>query len=878
VRRGESTVRRLAVHTMLPGSGFRWAAVAASVVVMILCAGRAGGADANSIWIVSSGNWSDANCWLNGEPNAGRYANISNGGTATIDRVGEACSYLTLGASPGQSGSVNMLSGAVSASSAYVGRGGVGAFTQVNGAAHLGDYLYLGYDANSQGTYQLQDGNLTVRYDEYVGRYGTGAFTQSGGVHGVSRDLYLGNYSGSSGTYDLQDGNLTIGDDEYIGFSGAGAFTQSGGVNGVSDSLYLGYYSSSNGTYELQDGNLTVGSNEFVGQDGNGTFLQSGGVHTTDYLKIGNRGRYVYSGGTLRVNERLDSNGVLDFAGGAVVMTVSQNSQVDLSKGDVLNAGAASLIVEANSLLTVGSGFDPNIVFGTFSNAGITHTAGTTLVIPEGVSLVLAGDLDDRVDCQGSLAAREAALDLNRGLWVSGSGTVFLGGRGKLYVEDPNSGIAGGRLDAGYEYIGCSGTGTFTQTGGDHTVFDVYLGDNLGSGGTYALGDGNLRVYGERIGGHGTGTFTQSRGDHEVLSLYLGYYSTGNGTYYLQDGNLRVQGFEYVGYSGEGTFTQSGGVHESVDNFSIGWDANSRGTYNLQDGNLRTGEACVGYSGKGTFTQSGGVHRASRLDLGRSSRGSGTYDLQDGNLTVEYDERIGCSGTGLFTQSGGLHTVSGTLRLGYGSLGAYELEGGNLFARDLVVGGSSGGVGVLMISGGCAEVDGNFMIFGVSQVHLGEGTLVDSDPNHPYLDVENSGTLYIEEGVYCLGRVQGIGDTLEGTIVVESNATLWVESIKQDSLIVEAGGTVHFAAEDYGLFLSLARENQSLVPEPGCLALLGAAGLALAWSRPPRRRPARVPSAWPPRRSSRPWPSSSPSWTSCPRGPLPCRQRGEGTT
>jgi hypothetical protein len=174
------------------------------------------------------------------------------------------------------------------------------------------------------------------------------------------------------------------------------------------------------------------------------------------------------------------------------------------------------------------------------------------------------------------------------------------------------------------------------------------------------------------------------------------------------------------------------------------------------------------------------------------------------------------------------------------SVGVCELQGGDLFAGEISVGGSQaakGGTGTFTISGGHAAVDGRLVIWEGSEVHLGEGTLVDSDGNHPYLDVESSGTLYVEEGVYCFGRVQGIGDTLTGTIVVESNATLWVESIKQGSVIVEPGGSVHFAAEDYELFVTLARENQSLIPEPGSLLLIGLGGLVLARHR--RGRPER---------------------------------------
>ena len=52
---------------------------------------------ADKYWDANAGNWSDANCWTAGEPDAGTSANISKGGTATITQAGKVCRYLYLG-------------------------------------------------------------------------------------------------------------------------------------------------------------------------------------------------------------------------------------------------------------------------------------------------------------------------------------------------------------------------------------------------------------------------------------------------------------------------------------------------------------------------------------------------------------------------------------------------------------------------------------------------------------------------------------------------------------------------------------------------------------------------------------------------------------
>ena len=55
--------------------------------------------------------------------------------------------------------------------------------------------------------------------------------------------------------------------------------------------------------------------------------------------------------------------------------------------------------------------------------------------------------------------------------------------------------------------------------------------------------------------------------------------------------------------------------------------------------------------------------------------------------------------------------------------------------------------------------------------------------------------------------------------------------MEQDSLVIEAGAEVHFAAENYELFMGLAKANQSLVPEPGSLVLISLGTLAIVRHR-----------------------------------------------
>ena len=74
--------------------------------------------------------------------------------------------------------------------------------------------------------------------------------------------------------------------------------------------------------------------------------------------------------------------------------------------------------------------------------------------------------------------------------------------------------------------MGYSGTGSFTQSGGANNVnggfnyLSLGLGYNAGSSGTYNLSGGGLlsAAQNEYVGYSGTGTFTQSGGTNIITS------------------------------------------------------------------------------------------------------------------------------------------------------------------------------------------------------------------------------------------------------------------------------------------------------------------------------------------------------------------------
>ena len=344
----------------------------------------------------------------------------------------------------------------------------------------------------------------------------------------------LGRPAPGSGTYTLTGGSLSaLG--TYVGYQGAGVFAQSGGTHVLTYSLYLGYVAASSGTYTLSGTGLLSAPNEYIGCAPLASlFQQGGGTNAAGYISIASGSRYALSAGTLNLtgNGGIFNQGAIDFSNSQAAVLVGSNCIVDLSQASLTNVGSMTVSIGTDSLLIVPAGFNPSTAFLSYSSSGLIHTAGTTLVVSAGQGFGGWGSINDPVNCQGTITAAPGSfvtpgesICLNNGLVLSGTGTVNLG-IGTLAVHDPASGIAGGSLSAGYEYIGFSGAGTFTQSAGTNAAnYSLILGFNAGDSGTYNLNAGSLydNKYGEQVGFSGTGIFTQSGGTNATGSyVYLG--------------------------------------------------------------------------------------------------------------------------------------------------------------------------------------------------------------------------------------------------------------------------------------------------------------------------------------------------------------------
>ena len=185
------------------------------------------------------------------------------------------------------------------------------------------------------------------------------------------------------------------------------------------------------------------------------------------------------------------------------------------------------------------------------------------------------------------------------------------------------------------------------------------------------------------VGYSGTGTFTQTGGYQQQLPISISATTPAAAAPTTSAATASCRRLrEYVGYSGTGTFTQTGGTNSiGYGTLYLGYNAGSSGTYNLSgSGQLSAAYASTSAtSGTGTFTQSGGTNSiAQRHPLSRLQRRQQRHLQPQRQRPVVGRERIRrlhSGATALFQQTGGTNTVSG---LSIGSGGMYLLAGGTL--------------------------------------------------------------------------------------------------------------------------------------------------------------------------------------------------------
>jgi len=506
----------------------------------------------------------------------------------------------------------------------YVGYRGSGTVAVSNGGSVTPSVGYLGYYGGAEGAMTIEGPEAAYlgRSTLYIGYSGTGTVDVSDGATVSAPSAQLGRNEGTEGTVTLSgaDSSWDNSGSLWVGYCGTGRFTQTAGTVAVDGALYLGYESGSSGTYELSGEGQLATPAEYVGRHGAALLRQSGGLNATDYLSIGNQGAYDLSGGTLEVTSGLKLQGDLNLNGQSWTLDW-ETFVLDFSGGTILQAEEATLRLGSNALVIIPDGFEMPVL-KEFYHDGLTHTAGETLVVPAGSGFGGRGEIDDHVQCAGTIIANPSgSIHLNNGLELSTSGAVDLG-HGALTVTDNVSGISGGDLSAGYLSVGGPEPAVFVQTAGNAHVGSLNVGCEEDSG-TYELHGGELWAGDELIGSlGGTGTFIQTAGTNSANHLELGprgrYELSGGALWAPQQDVGSVDPFAGEANVDPAVFVHSGGTNTIIGELRIGGIARSsglpcRGTYRLSNnGSLRAERIVIGENGylgiaEGRFEWLGGT-------------------------------------------------------------------------------------------------------------------------------------------------------------------------------------------------------------------------------------------------------------------------------
>ena len=211
------------------------------------------------------------------------------------------------------------------------------------------------------------------------------------------------------------------------------------------------------------------------------------------------------------------------------------------------------------------------VVTGTWS-AGNDWSATSAADIDNG-GVPIQGEAVNIVNTDGT--ARTVTYDVNAPALGYGIVSVDLTGAGTnantLSIAGNNN-LSGAIIVGGYSGSGpTNGRGSLVQSAGTVKTtagLDLGVGYGANSTGTYTLGGtGTLEaLQSEYVGLSGTGTFTQNAGTNTVDAGSIGGFDVGtfsgaHGTYNLNGGALNSNKSEYVGDAGTGIFNQTGGTN-----------------------------------------------------------------------------------------------------------------------------------------------------------------------------------------------------------------------------------------------------------------------------------------------------------------------------
>lgn len=462
--------------------------------------------------------------------------------------------------------------------------------------------------------------------------------------------------------------------------------------------------------------------------------------------------------GQLTVNR--SSLALTNSAVGSTGIVIDLGATVGVTNSGISESGAATYDIN-NGSTWLDSGFIncstlSAVRIGRTNNAtGTLTVAGGTFLGPQ-VEIATSTGASGVLSVAGGLARIGSVFTV--GFGVNSSGAVLVSG-GQLvatnditYVGKSGFGqmtVTGGNTTLAFLSIGNNANGQFSMSGGQLTMVPRNTNDwlqvgNIGAGqfnmsGGTVIATGEFHI-GDDSSGLGTGSGTALISGGQIMATNettaIGRYGPGqltitNATAWLTNVSVGRHG------GSEGTLTiQSNAQVYTLDALSIGRFSNSVGHVFIQGGllSLTNDSIWVGREGSGDMTLSGGSAHAAAVFVALSTVitdsltllpvtnvPNGTLNLAGGSLVLTSNLLVGTSGisTGHVFMTGGNLSMLGNAKPAYLSIdsGDFTLSQGAITVDDLIL---TNQTGQFVFNGGTLQAKNATVANGVPFV-VGDG-------------------------------------------------------------------------------------------------------------------------------------------------------------
>ena len=563
----------------------------------------------------------------------------------------------------------------------------------------------------------------------------------------------------NSGIFARNESDLGVSDGNISITTGSGSTINVGNLTPSTPGEGIGAYTEETLTTTTDINILANGGGSAINVTGNDV----SGISARQRAAGGSGDVFVttFSGHTITVTD--------DTAGGTgsfgINATNSGTGKVTVAVAGTINsagAGAADVVginaAAGTGDITVNVDASPFVSGGTavqISGSSANNTVDLSVSLAGATGIRVAGGTTTVKSTSGAtiLNGTTAALDIDSGKLVIGSGTIALNGN---VINDGT--LAINRADAFTIFHVVSGTGSFEQTGAGTTTLtgtNTYAGGTTISAGTLQLGNGST-----------TGSITGNVTDNAILAINRSNTFTFAGDI-SGTGALQQNGTGTTILSGANTYAGitnvTAGVLNIQNNTGLGAvtggvDVSGGATLALQSG-ITVGAEALSISGTGVGTNGAlrNISGANTYGGTVTLTGNARINSDADSLTLSAANSVTAGANQNLTIGGaGDGTISGTITTGTGGLtkdgaGSWTLAGANTYS-----GATNVNAGTLIVNGSIAN----------SATTVASGATIKGSGNVGDLTVQSGAT-------FAPGNSAGI--TTTGDFTLNSGATLEIE-------------------------------------------------------------------------------------------------------